>query len=77
MRRINEDGPDCRLQQEEILKAARTIREYCAAGECEDCMFSRPSPLLGGEITHCHLVDDDTLPSHWEIPGPGDAGGTD
>lgn len=77
MRRINEDGPDCRLQQEKILKAVRTIMEYCAAGECEDCMFSRPSPLLGDDLLHCHLVDDDTLPSHWEIPGPEDAGGTD
>ena len=77
MRRINEDGPDCRLQQEEVLKAARTIREYCAAGECEGCMFSRPSPLFGDDTLHCHFVDDDTIPSHWEIPRPGDAGETD
>lgn len=60
-----------------VLEAAETIKRYCAAGECEDCMFSRTSPLFGDDILHCHLVDDDTLPSHWEIPEPEDAGGTD
>ena len=77
LRHSNEGGPGCRQQQEEVLKAVKTIMEYCAAGECEDCMFSRPSPLLGDDLLHCHLIDDDTLPSHWEIPGPEDAGGTD
>lgn len=60
-----------------VLEAAETIKRYCAAGECEGCMFSRPSPLLGDDLLHCHLVDDDTLPSHWELPETGSTGRKD
>lgn len=55
-----------------VLEAAETIKNYCAAGECEGCMFSRPSPLFGDDILHCHLIDDNTIPSHWELQGIGD-----
>lgn len=59
-----------------VIEAAKTVKRYCAAGECEDCIFSRPSPLFGDDIIHCHLVDDDTLPSHWELREIGDTGKT-
>lgn len=51
-----------------VLKAMETIKNYCAAGKCEGCIFSRPSLLIGNNLTLCYFADFTTIPSNWEIP---------
>ena len=55
-----------------LLEAADTIRGICSRHRCSECPFGRsPSFPAAGDALLCHLVDDDTIPSHWEIPASG------
>ena len=55
-----------------LLEAADTIRGICSRHPCSECPFGRsPSFPAAGDTLLCHLVDDDTIPSHGEIPASG------
>ena len=50
----------CPLSEDDPMRAAKTIRNYCSEVSCSDCVFDSDEG--------CVLNDVDYIPAEWKLP---------